>query len=260
MAGMNWIILEEREVGPDGRAVLRGRRAAHLREVLDAAPGDELRVGVVDGPVGTGTVLLSTPDEAEIAVSFDHADPPPAPWIDLAVAMPRPRVLKRLLRQATTMGVRHIALIGAERVEKCYFAAHWLNDESIRPLLLESLEQAGSTALPSVTMHPSFRRFMRHDLDGAFPGSQRILAHPGPPSDRAFAPEADSFPLLAIGPEGGWIPSEIDELRAAGFAPFSLGPRILRTDTAAIALMAVLGRTLDPASLPRPPPSRSPAP
>jgi 16S rRNA (uracil1498-N3)-methyltransferase len=251
---MNWIILEPEEIDGHGTATLRGRRAAHVREVLDAAPGDELRIGIVNGPAGAGTVRRSTPDEVVLEVSFDDAcPPPPAPWIDLAIAMPRPRALKRLLRQATTLGARRIELIGASRVEKCYFAAHWLHEESIRPLLLEGLEQAGSTAIPTVRMHPSFRRFVRSTLDRDFTPSQRILAHPEAESPAAVLPIPGAFPLLAIGPEGGWIPEEIDELVSAGFTPFSLGPRILRTETATVALMAVLGQTLDPASRRREP-------
>ncbi len=245
---MNWIILEPGEIDSNGVAVLGGRRAEHVREVLDAAPGDELRIGIVDGPTGKGTVRSSTRQEAVLEVAFDdEVPPPPPPWIDLVLAMPRPRVMRRLLRQLTTLGVRNIELIGAERVEKCYFAAHWLKDGTVRELLLEGLEQAGSTAIPNVRLRPSFKRFMLHDLPAEYPYSRRFIAHPGPVTPELPRAETGCFPLLAVGPEGGWIPSELEMLANAGFEPISLGPRILRSDTASIALLSILSRTLDPA-------------
>lgn len=248
---MNWIMLEPGEIGADGVAELGGRRAAHVREVLDAAPGDELRIGVVGGRTGKGTVRSSTPQKAVLEVAFDDAvPPPPPPWIDLALAMPRPRVTRRLLRQLTTLGVRNIELIGAERVEKCYFAAHWLKDGTVRGLLLEGLEQAGSTAIPEVRLRPSFKRFVLHDLPAEYPDSQRLMAHPGPVAPEPPSARPGRFPLLAVGPEGGWIPSELEMLADAGFEPVSLGPRILRSDTASIALLSVLSRSFDPACRP----------
>ena len=89
---MNRILFEPGE--RDGQTVaLRGRRARHIREVLRARPGDTLRVGELGGLLGTARVTSLDGDEARLSVVLDQ--PAPEPWIDLLLALPRPKVLGR---------------------------------------------------------------------------------------------------------------------------------------------------------------------
>ena len=97
--------------------------------------------------------------------------------------------------------------------------------------------------MPIISIEKSFRRYAeRGRLAADFPTSMRIVAHPGadhsPPPSAPSAP--DELPVLAVGPEGGWTASEIALLESLSFRRHSLGPRILRTDTALIALLAQL--------------------
>ena len=94
--------------------------------------------------------------------------------------------------------------------------------------------------MPEIVCRRNFRRFVKDELDAMFPDSLRIVAHPG--SEASQFENAAGRPLLAIGPEGGWTDEEVATLESKGFARYSLGPRILRTDTAAIALVSVLSR------------------
>jgi RsmE family RNA methyltransferase len=101
--------------------------------------------------------------------------------------------------------------------------------------------QAGTTRLPEVTLCRRFKRFMREELDVFAGDGPRLLAHPGAATPLPARLTAGARPLLAIGPEGGWTDLELEAFQTCGFERFSLGTRTLRTDTACIALLAVLG-------------------
>jgi RsmE family RNA methyltransferase len=100
--------------------------------------------------------------------------------------------------------------------------------------------QAGLTRLPEVAVAPRFKPFVEDELDSVFPDSLRLLAHPGPRSGLPGGDGRPRRPLLAVGPEGGWTAYETERLLERGFTLFSLGDRILRCDTACVALLAVL--------------------
>ena len=238
---MNRILLEPAEVGPDGRAVFGGVRAEHVRDVLHGVVGQTLKTGTVGGSIGESVIEAVTPET--IAVRCVHDRAPLPPWCDLVLAPPRPRVMKRLLPQLATLGVRRIFLVGAEKVEKAFWGAQLLKPEIHRPLLVEGLMQgAVSTQLPEVLQVRNFARWLTDGtFDKAFAEQPlRIFAHPYPTGGEpaAAVPEANAIPVFAVGPEGGWIDKEASLLEAHGFRRHSLGPRILKTETATIALLA----------------------
>ena len=239
---MNRILFEPDEI-VDGVATVGGVRAEHILGVLHGEVGQPLKTGVIGGLVGTSEIVaVSAPGERpRVSVRVCHDTPAPAPWIDLVLAPPRPRVMKRLLPQLAALGVGRIVLVGARKVEKDFWGATLLKEEIYRPLLVEGLMQCGATVLPELLVRRNFRRFLEDELESIFPGSSRIVAHPGPGG--FAAPVRGGRPLLAIGPEGGWTDSEVALLESRGFRRFSLGPRILRTDTATIALVSVLAAT-----------------
>lgn len=238
---MNIILIDPAEV-KDNRVTLRDRRSEHIRNVLGAACGDTLRTGLINGPMGTSTVVGITAEAVELATN--HNGPAPdRPAIDLILALPRPIMLKRIFSQAATFGVRRIYLINASRVEKSFFSASLLAENTYYPLLLHGLEQAVDTMVPQVSIHKRFRPFVEDLLPQVMDDCPvRLAAHPGP---FPLLAQTVALPLIkrtaiAIGPEGGWVDFEIDKFRAAGFQPFSMGPRILRVDTAVPALLAQL--------------------
>ena len=238
---MNLIILEPGEVGQAGAVSLSGARAAHLLTVLKAARGHDVRVGVLDGPCGVGTVEAVVDGTVELRCTFE-ASAPPRPRVDLLLALPRPKVMRRLWAQLAALGVGQIILTNAERVERHYFDTHVLTPECYRPLLVEGLQQARDTWLPKVSIHRQFRKLIEAELDGLFGSGLRLVADPatqGPVGalDRRSVGERI---LLAIGPEGGWNAFELKLLEEHGFQPIGMGPRTLRTDTACIALLALV--------------------
>jgi RsmE family RNA methyltransferase len=228
---VNLLLLEPAELAADGTARLAGRRAAHVLEVLRGAPGDRIQAGVVGGPMGEAEILLAGEAEVVLAPRLDRTPPPPSPVVLLA-ALPRPKILRRVLQAVAAMGVKRLVLLGSYRVEKSYFASPLLADGAIRRELLLGLEQGRDTVLPEVTVRRLFKPFVEDELESTFPERARLLAHPGrSPSLAALAP-ADARVALAVGPEGGWTPYEAGALEARGFLPFSLGPRVLRVDAA----------------------------
>ncbi len=259
---MNRILFEPDEIR-DGRATFSGVRAEHVLNVLHGEVGQTLKTGVLDGPIGTS--MIERIEGGAVTVRCTHDTPSLPPWIDLILAPPRPRVMKRLLPQLATLGVRRIFLVGAEKVEKAFWGAQLLKEEIYRPLLIDGLQQAGTTIVPTIHIAKSFRRFIDFKLDSDFGGqSPRIVAHPAArsasapyqailwgqsPNLRGQSPEfpcgARALPVLAVGPEGGWTDGEVARLEEKGFVRMSLGPRILRTDTALIALLSRLMQTYD---------------
>lgn len=242
---MNLILLEPHEVSPDGSAALRDGRAVHIRTVLGAAVGDRLRVGVVDGPLGEATVTGLDGDVVALDCQFTGDAPARAP-IDLVLAVPRPKVLRRLWAQLAAMGVHRIVLTNAERVERPYFDTHFLDPSVVRPLLLEGLQQARDTRLPLVSVHRRFRVLVEDELDALTDASHRVVLHPGDGAalEQAASAWRGARVCVAIGPEGGWNAFELDLLRGRGFVAADLGPRTLRTDTACVAVLAVLHAAL----------------
>ena len=242
---MNLILCEPGELDPDGVVTLTGPRAVHIRGVLRAQPGDAVRVGVVDGPKGRGTIL----DLGDGAVALRcelHPEVPPVPPVDLLLALPRPKVLRRLWAQLAALGVGRILLTNAERVERNYFDTHVLDAATYRPLLIEGLQQAGDTRLPRVSVHRQLRPLVEDELGQPTPDERRLVAHPG--GDASLVTMAGAAGrgrvLLAIGPEGGWNAFELSLLARHGFATIGMGPRTLRTDTACVALLALVHETL----------------
>ena len=245
---MNLILIEPAELRPDGTARIAGPQAEHIRKVLKSSPGHQLRVGVVDGAIGTATITAVTDATIELACELGP-EPPARPDIDLLLALPRPKVMRRLWAQLAALGVGRIILTNAERVERDYFDTHILQPETYRPLLIEGLQQARDTRLPIVTIHKRFKILIEDELDALCPQRDRLVSHPGDETAettsgvvfRKTTPDVVSDrTLLAVGPEGGWNEFELTQLELHGFRRVSLGPRPLRTDTACIAMLALV--------------------
>ncbi len=232
---MNLILLFPGDFIGDGKVLLTGRRMKHILEVHRAKTGDELTVGLAGGNIGRGRILDLAGNSAELAVELTQDPPEPIP-VNLLLALPRPKVLRRVLQTITTLGVKRIYLINACRVEKSYWSSPFLNEESIREQLILGLEQARDTMMPEVMLRPLFKPFVEDELPGIIPGTTPLVAHPG----AALAcPRNESGSItLAIGPEGGFVQYEIDRLRGTGFTPIRMGERILRVEAAVPALLS----------------------
>ncbi|WP_313056302.1 16S rRNA (uracil(1498)-N(3))-methyltransferase [Pseudomonas lopnurensis] len=234
---MNLLLLETADFVAGNRVLLRDRRLTHMREVQRAEIGESLRVGLLGGAMGNGRLLRLDDHEAELEVVFDQ--PPPAKLpLTLLLALPRPKMLRRVLQTVAAMGVPRLVLLNSYRVEKSFWQTPFLEPAAIREQLILGLEQARDTVLPQVSIEKRFKPFVEDRLPQLAAGSRGLVGHPG---DYPACPRALDEPVtLAIGPEGGWIPYEVEKLAAAGLQPVQLGARILRVETAVSALLARL--------------------
>jgi len=234
---VNLLLLEEADFIAADRVILRDRRLKHMQEVHGVAVGDSLRVGRIDGLMGRAEVLRLEPREAELQVVVDQ--PPPAKLpLTLVLALPRPKMLRRVFQTVATMGVPKVILVNSYRVEKSFWQTPFLQPEAIRENLVLGLEQARDTVLPEIIIEKRFKPFVEDRLPAIAEGTLGLVGHPGehPPCPRGLSEPV----TLAIGPEGGWIPYEVDLLGKAGLNPVQLGDRILRVETAVTALLARL--------------------
>ncbi|MCP3750150.1 16S rRNA (uracil(1498)-N(3))-methyltransferase [Pseudomonas sp. SBB6] len=234
---MNLLLLEEADFIVADRVALADRRFTHMQEIHRVAVGDTLRVGRIGGLMGQAVVLRLEGHEAELSVSFEQ--PPPAKLpLTLVLALPRPKMLRRVFQTVATMGVPKLILVNSYRVEKSFWQTPFLEPEAIREQLILGLEQTRDTVLPEVIIEKRFKPFVEDRLPAIAQGTLGLVGHPGPYPP---CPRGLNEPVtLAIGPEGGWIPYEIDLLGKAGLAPVQLGERILRVETAVTALLARL--------------------
>jgi RsmE family RNA methyltransferase len=245
---VNLVILEPREVSDAGEARLSGTRGNHLLNVLKVSPGQTVRVGILDGPRGVGTVQSVDGGTVDLRCAFETTVPT-RPRVDVLLALPRPKVMRRLWAQIAALGAGQIILTNAERVERNYFDTHVLTPECYRPLLVEGLRQARDTRLPRVSVHRQFKVLVEDELDRLFerrPRGLRLLADPAATQTVGTLVREGGAEriLLAIGPEGGWNAFEGALLEKHGFKSASMGPRTLRTDTACVALLALVHEAL----------------
>jgi RsmE family RNA methyltransferase len=238
---VNLILFEAGEVSVDGTVALSGARADHVIKVLNVAPGHVVRVGIIDGGSGVATVTSLGHGTVGLHCRFETTTPPRPP-VDLLLALPRPKVMRRLWAQLAALGVGQIILTNAARVERHYFDTHVLTAGCYRPLLIEGLQQARDTRLPQVSIHKQFKVLVEDHLDGLFPTGLRLAADPRCETrlSEVVPTQARSRILLAVGPEGGWNDFELNLLAAHRFQAVGMGPRTLRSDTACIALLTLV--------------------
>ena len=234
---MNLLLLEDRDFIDEHQVRLSDRRLAHMQAIQQVVVGDSLRVGRINGLMGQGEVTALEQDHAELRIQLDTPPPDKLP-LTLLLAMPRPKMFRRILQHCATLGVPEIILLNSYRVEKSFWQTPFLQPDVIRENLLLGLEQARDTVLPTVRIEKRFKPFVEDSLPGLINNQLALVAHPG---DYPACPRGIEEPLtLAIGPEGGWIPYEVEKLVEAGMQPVQLGERILRVETAVTALLARL--------------------
>jgi RsmE family RNA methyltransferase len=225
---MNLIILYNEDIH-NGVAQITGRRLEHILSFIKPSVGDTLKAGILNGLTGEGTVTEIRSDRLALTLSLHDSPPAPLP-LKLIIAMPRPKVLNRVIQHAASMGVKEIYIIKTWRVEKSYWESPMLEDDNLHRQMIAGLEQGKDTILPKIEIRKRFKPFVEDELPAIAEGGLALVAHPAAINP---CPRNISSPVtLAIGPEGGFIPYEVDALINTGFKPVSLGERVLRVETA----------------------------
>ena len=252
---MNLILFERDEI--DSPLDLHDHRARHILDILRLGIGDRIRVGIVNGPQGRAQIrriednaLVLECEQAlqnSLQSTFEPNDATGQSHpIRCLVGHPRPPVMRRLLKDLTSLGVRHIIVCATELGERSYLQSRLWKDGMWRSCLIEGAMQAGSTWLPRVDIGHSLGDALAvvnsTPIVNRHASEIRILFDPI--EERRGISSLDLVPgfgsLIAIGAERGWSEKERRMLLAARFVGYSLGHRILRTETATIAAVAII--------------------
>ena len=232
---MNIVLLDQPDWISGDVVVLRDHRAVHIRKVLKAQVGDSLRVGLLGGLCGQGLIEAVEASGVQLRVQL-RDPPPPRHRYDIVLALPRPKMLRRILRQCAEFGVSDLHLINSARVEKSYWQSPLLQPARLEEALLAGLERSRDTIAPRVHRHERFRPFVEDQLPGLCAGRPCWIADMGAPTSLAEAPALPA--VVMIGPEGGFVPFELQLAEAVIAQRVSLGERILSVDTALITVLA----------------------
>ncbi|MRI32125.1 16S rRNA (uracil(1498)-N(3))-methyltransferase [Endozoicomonas sp. OPT23] len=234
---MNLLLLNPSDFISENSVRLTGRALKHVLDVHRAQEGDTLRVGLVNDRMGEGIITSLTEEALELDITLTEQPPKPLS-LTVLLALPRPKMLKRSLQHLATLGAKKIILLNSYRVEKSFWQSPWLSEEKIHEQLILGLEQARDTLLPEVILEKRFKPFVEDRLPELMEGKRGLVAHPVGGSQCPHQIEEEV--VLAIGPEGGFIPYEVEKLEEAGFERIHLGSRILRVETAVTAITSKL--------------------
>ncbi|KYQ85172.1 16S rRNA methyltransferase [Acinetobacter sp. NRRL B-65365] len=233
---MNIVLLKpDQIVNNDVWQIDNPRQLQHLRQHLELNVGDSLKVGIRQELRYLTEVLEIS--EQHIIVRPIQADTVPEKLpVHLILALPRPKVLRRIIMDAVTVGVERISLIHSYRVDKSYWQTPFL--QQLDDYVTLGLEQAGDTIAPEIQLYKRFKPFVE-DVLPTWINAERpaYVAHPYAEQHMPYAIQHGCS--LIIGPEGGFIPYEIELLKKNGCQAMSIGNRILRTET---AVSNILGR------------------
>lgn len=237
---MNLILFQPHEIAtPLPRS---DQRALHVLDILRRGSGDTFDVGIVDGPRGKATLV----DVGRDAITFSFTwglPPPPLDPITLIVGLPRPQTARKILQDATAVGVSALHFVVTDRTEPSYAQSSLWSAGEWRRHLIAGAEQAFCTRLPAVTWTSSLADVLaqlpntagRIALDN-YEGVMPLLSY----TISGYNPASPPDMALAIGSERGWSDAERHALRQQGFTLAHLGERVLRTETAVIAALAIL--------------------
>lgn len=233
---MNLLLLKPNEVENHMALVRDPRRIQHIQKVLKKSVGNVMDVGLLGGKKGQGQIMSLQKNEIAFEIKLDREPPAKLP-IRVILALPRPKVFLRTLFHMTTLGVEEIYFINAFKVEKPYWSAEQLKENKIQEVIELALEQSEDTIPPQLHFKKLFKPFIEDELPSFTSGRLNLVADL---SAETPCPVNHGGPMtLALGPEGGWIPYEIEKFLQLGFQSVSLGPRTLRVDT---VLCSTLGR------------------
>ncbi len=232
---MNIILLDKADWIDEHTALVRDHRASHIRSVLKADVGDSLRVGLLGSCRGEG--LIEAIDEQGVRLKVNTTEPPPPRHhFDIVLALPRPKMLRRILRTVAEFGVANLHLINSARVEKSFWQSPLLHPDKLNDALIAGLERSMDTLLPRIHVHKRFRPFVEDELADLCAGRPCWLADMN--TSTSLAETAPGPAVVMIGPEGGFVPFEVNLAETVIAQRVHLGGRILSVDTALTTVLA----------------------
>jgi 16S rRNA (uracil1498-N3)-methyltransferase len=214
-------------------AYLLGQNATHLFRVLRAQPGQQFDVAA-GGVLRVGTIVHASLDQVEFHLGEEVASEA-LPEISVYLSLFKFDRLEWALEKLTELGVARVTPVAAARSGAHLVKAAEARVERWRKIARESAQQARRVAPPEIAAPLALKQAI-----AKVQGSRVVLSETEDSVSLKQALAACTAPMaMAFGPEGGWTADEIEMFSASGWKPASLGPTILRAETAAIAAVAV---------------------
>ena len=232
---MNILLLPEIEKGQTCLTLTEVSQIKHVQQVLELETGDRLKVGSLQGNLGSAVIEGVSDTQLKLTDIILDILPPSKLDLTVILALPRPKVLRRLIMDMTAIGVREIILVNSYRTDKSYWQSPMLAriDEFVR----EGLQQGVDTIPPVIQLKKRFKPFVEDELSQWSISHTMVVAHPySTLSFNEFIEQTGLPQVLCIGAEGGWIEYEVGLLQDHGCQAVTIGQRILRTEAAVNAL------------------------
>lgn len=230
---MNIILIKPNEI-INGITEIKDARYQHIRDVLKSDIGSTVKAGILQGNMGTATIKDYTDDSVILEPHCD-TEPPKAPEISIVLALPRPKVFRRVLFGMVCSGIKNIHIINSWRVDKSYWESPYLDPAKIDEYCFDALSQAKDTIMPKISFHRYFMNFINETVP-KLPDGGRYFAHPYNSGETGMKRPC----TVVIGCEGGFIEKEVQTFIRCDFEPFSLGDRILTTEYAVPYILGML--------------------
>ncbi|WP_019674110.1 16S rRNA (uracil(1498)-N(3))-methyltransferase [Psychrobacter lutiphocae] len=207
----------------------------HIQQVLKLKVGERLKVGQVNGALGSAQIAQILTDKVVLTDIELDSKPPTKLDLKIVLALPRPKVLRRLIMDMTAIGVSDIVLVNSYRSDKSYWQSPML--KRLDEFVIAGLQQGVDTVPPTIHLKQRFKPFVEDELPQMIAGKRAAVMHPyAIASFSEFTNDGGLPQLLCIGAEGGWIDYEVQLFQAQGCQALNLGDRILRTEAVVNAL------------------------
>lgn len=234
---MNILVLPAHAFADERTAIITDTtQLNHIRTVLKAQIGDELKIGQLHGKIGKGKIHHLDDSVCHLRDVVLDQEPPAKLGVTVILALPRPKVLRRLMLDMTAFGVNHIIIVNSARTDKSYWGSPLIG--KIDEFILEGLQQGIDTIPPTITLEKRFKPFVQDSLPTFIQNKHAVVLHPYTSLHFKTLAKPD---VVIIGAEGGFVPYEIELLQSVGVEVTTLGSRILRTES---AVNAILGHYL----------------
>ncbi|MBN2694071.1 16S rRNA (uracil(1498)-N(3))-methyltransferase [bacterium] len=232
---MNMVLFEKNDFISDSEIVISDRRVDYIKSVHKADINSILKIGILNGDIGVGKIVAIDDSSIKFSIEIQNRAPLKNNSI-LAVALPRPKIVKKILQLGVAGGFSKIIFFKSWSVDKSYWNSPVLEKNEIEKELKLALEQSVDTILPEVEIYKAFKPFAEDIVPNLLNDRDGYLFHPKKESGKI---DKISDSILFFGPERGFIQYEVDLLNSKGVKTLSMGDRILRVEQAVGALLGV---------------------
>ncbi len=228
-------IFEQQELATDAEIALGERNQQHLVRVLRMAPGDAFCIFNGNGSEYAAQIISAGKREAIVRIMARREPATESSLLThLGQVMSKGDRMEYAVQKATELGVTEITLLSSSRCDvKLDGDRFEKKREHLQMVAAAACEQSGRVRVPEVHSPVDLLKWI-----AKVEAQLKLVLHPG--NGKSVLPEKCRSSALLIGPEGGLTPEEVAAAQGKGFITFTLGPRVLRTETAPAAALAVL--------------------